>query len=44
VTDGAARLIQHALDHLDGVLFVDHMTSYEKLVFAEYAPSTALLI
>lgn len=33
-----ARVLQHQQDHLDGVLFVDRMTSYESLVFSEYAP------
>lgn len=44
VTDTTARVIQHALDHLDGVVFVDRMKSYDKLVFSEYAPSTALVL
>jgi len=33
----AARVIQHETDHLDGVLFLDRMTSFESLTFlAEY--------
>jgi peptide deformylase len=33
-----ARVIQHESDHLDGVLFIDRMTSFESLSFiAEYA-------
>ena len=40
----SARVLQHQQDHLDGVLFVDRMTSYESFVFSEYAPpDTALL-
>ena len=36
--DFHARVIQHETDHLDGVLFVDRMTSYETLTFLdEYA-------
>lgn len=30
-----ARAIQHELDHLDGILYIDHMTAVERL---EYAP------
>ena len=30
-----ARVIQHETDHLDGVLFVDRMTSLESLTFLE---------
>jgi peptide deformylase len=26
-----ARIVQHELDHLDGVLFVDRLTSADKL-------------
>jgi peptide deformylase len=33
-----ARVLQHQQDHLDGVLFVDRMRSYESLVFSDYAP------
>ncbi len=29
-----ARAIQHELDHLDGVLYVDHLTALERLSFA----------
>lgn len=29
----AARVIQHETDHLDGVLFLDRMTSFESLTF-----------
>lgn len=33
----AARVIQHETDHLDGVLFLDRMKSFESLTFlAEY--------
>ena len=30
-----ARVIQHEVDHLDGVLFFDRMTSFESLTFLE---------
>jgi peptide deformylase len=30
-----ARVVQHETDHLDGVLFVDRMTSLETLMFLE---------
>ncbi len=30
-----ARAIQHEIDHLDGILYIDHMTAVERL---EYAP------
>jgi peptide deformylase len=30
-----ARVIQHELDHLDGVLFFDRMTSFETLTFMD---------
>ena len=30
-----ARVFQHETDHLDGVLFVDRMTSLESLTFLE---------
>lgn len=34
----AARVIQHETDHLDGVLFLDRMRSFDSLTFlAEYA-------
>lgn len=29
-----ARAIQHELDHLDGVLYIDHMSAVERLAFA----------
>jgi len=29
-----ARAIQHELDHLDGVLYIDHMSAVERLSFA----------
>ncbi len=29
-----ARAIQHELDHLDGVLYIDHLTAMERLSFA----------
>ena len=33
----AARVIQHETDHLDGVLFLDRMTSLQSLTFiSEY--------
>jgi peptide deformylase len=33
--DFPARVIQHETDHLDGVLFVDRMRSFETLTFLE---------
>jgi peptide deformylase len=30
-----ARVVQHETDHLDGVLFLDRMTSFETLTFLE---------
>jgi peptide deformylase len=33
--DFAARVIQHETDHLDGVLFVDRMRSFESLSFID---------
>jgi peptide deformylase len=33
--DFPARVIQHEADHLDGVLFVDRMESFESLTFLE---------
>jgi peptide deformylase len=33
--DFAARVIQHETDHLDGVLFVDRMKSFESLTFLD---------
>ena len=33
--DFPARVIQHETDHLDGVLFVDRMRSFESLTFLE---------
>jgi len=30
-----ARVLQHELDHLDGILFVDRMPSFESLTFME---------
>ena len=33
--DFPARVIQHETDHLDGVLFVDRMTSFETLTFLD---------
>ena len=33
--DFPARVIQHETDHLDGVLFVDRMKSFESLTFLE---------
>ncbi len=30
-----ARVVQHELDHLDGVLFIDRMKSFETLCFIE---------
>jgi peptide deformylase len=36
--DYAARIIQHETDHLDGILFLDRMRSFESLTFLdEYA-------
>jgi peptide deformylase len=35
VHDFPARVIQHETDHLDGVLFVDRMKSFESLTFLE---------
>lgn len=31
----SARVIQHETDHLDGVMFLDRMTSFESLTFME---------
>ena len=31
----AARVIQHETDHLDGILFLDRMRSFESLTFTE---------
>jgi peptide deformylase len=31
--DYRARVIQHETDHLDGILFVDRMRSFESLAF-----------
>jgi len=33
VTDGGmlARIAQHEIDHLDGILFVDHLSSWERI-------------
>ncbi len=33
--DYPARVVQHELDHLDGVLFLDRMTSFETLTFLD---------
>ena len=33
--DFPARVIQHEADHLDGVLFVDRMRSFESLTFLD---------
>ena len=33
--DFAARVIQHETDHLDGVLFLDRMTSFETLTYLD---------
>jgi peptide deformylase len=30
-----ARVVQHETDHLDGILFLDRMTSFESLTFLE---------
>jgi peptide deformylase len=35
LSDFAARVAQHETDHLDGVLFLDRMTSMESLTFME---------
>ena len=35
VSDFPARVIQHETDHLDGVLFLDRMTSFESLAFMD---------
>ncbi len=35
VHDFPARVIQHETDHLDGVLFLDRMRSFESLTFLE---------
>lgn len=34
-TDFAARVIQHETDHLDGILFLDRMRSFETLTFLD---------
>lgn len=44
LTGPAARVLQHAIDHLDGLLFVDRMKTFESLVFRDYAPSDAAFI
>lgn len=31
----SSRVVQHELDHLDGILFLDRMTSFESLSFLE---------
>jgi peptide deformylase len=31
----AARVIQHETDHLDGILFLDRMKTFESLAFIE---------
>jgi peptide deformylase len=33
--DFPARVVQHELDHLDGVLFLDRMSSFETLTYLE---------
>jgi peptide deformylase len=33
--DFSARVIQHETDHLDGVLFLDRMRSFESLTFLD---------
>ena len=33
--DYIGRMFQHELDHLDGVLFFDRMTSFESLTYLE---------
>jgi peptide deformylase len=35
LADLPARVVQHEYDHLDGVLFVDRMTSFETLTYLE---------
>ena len=30
-----ARAIQHELDHLNGILYVDHMSAVERLTYAQ---------
>jgi peptide deformylase len=35
LTGFAARVVQHETDHLDGILFVDRMKSFESLTFLE---------
>ena len=35
LSDFAARVVQHEADHLDGVLFLDRMKSFESLTFLE---------
>ena len=30
-----ARALQHEIDHLDGILYIDHMTAVERLAFAQ---------
>jgi len=35
VRDYPARMIQHELDHLDGILFLDRMTRFESLTYTE---------
>ena len=31
----SSRVVQHELDHLDGILFLDRMTSFESLSLLE---------
>ena len=35
LSDLAARVVQHETDHLDGILFLDRMKSFESLTFLE---------
>lgn len=35
LTGYPARVVQHELDHLDGILFLDRMKSFESLTFLE---------
>jgi peptide deformylase len=35
LTGFPARVVQHETDHLDGILFLDRMTSFESLTFLE---------
>jgi peptide deformylase len=43
VTDFEARVFQHEIDHLDGVLFPDRVTGFDKLYHLEEDDSGELV-